>query len=172
MSRFSDSFDFYASSYLMAYKPPVVRHALSETDEHSFVHSLDFKDSPSLTQQHFANEVDINTIMARHLASGETLPPVNFQGVDVSDFPDFSSSVLAMNAAREQFDSLDPVLRARFHNDPSLFFDFASNPLNSQALVELGLASYPAAAPAAVSAGTSSAVPPAAAGDSLPPDGK
>lgn len=77
-------------------------------------------DKPSLTQQHFREEVDINTIVDRFLKTGEMkqipLPP---QFGDVSemetDYHALQNRIAETNAL---FYKLPAALRASYQNDP------------------------------------------------------
>jgi len=96
---------------------------------------------PTLTQQHFKEEVDINTLVERFNLTGqmpqiEHLPThADFEGIF-----DFQTAMNAIVAARETFDSLPAKLRYRFHNGPAEFVDFCSDPENVDEAVKLGLA--------------------------------
>lgn len=101
---------------------------------------------PGLTKQEFREETDINGIMKRYNATG--VLPVDMATVqpvfaDVSDISDFASVLNRMIAARESFNSLDPVLRARFRNDPAELVEFLQDGRNRPEAVALGLISAP-----------------------------
>ncbi|WNK13011.1 MAG: internal scaffolding protein [Microvirus sp.] len=92
------------------------------------------------TQQHLAEETDINFIVKRYLVSGEVpqhqLPPLN------ADFNQVSSLQEALDLvveARESFQSLDADVRARFRNDPIEFVAFMENPKNADEIRKMGL---------------------------------
>lgn len=94
----------------------------------------------SLTQQNFAEEVDINTIVRRFNLTGQL--PTNFQMPTYGDFTGISDYHTAMNivaAADEQFLSLPAELRARFNNDPGQLIEFLENDKNRDEAVKLGL---------------------------------
>lgn len=102
---------------------------------------------PTKTQQHQAEEADINTIVRRFGISGQ-LP----QGVhaptyaDFDDVVDFQSAQNAIIQARDSFMKMPAGLRARFDNDPGMFVDFCSDEANREELVKLGLVVAPASA--------------------------
>ena len=96
---------------------------------------------PSLTQQQFKEEADINTIVDRFLRSGVLPTPVNMpQYVDYEDVFDFQSAMNVVRAADENFMRLDAKVRARFNNSPQEFLEFFANPDNAEEAVRLGLA--------------------------------
>lgn len=102
---------------------------------------LDFKGSPSLTQQSFKDECDINTIMRRYQATGlidhvrRDIP--QFQ--DVTGY-DFHEAMNLVSEARALFLDLPSSVRERFSNDPGQFLDFVNNPANAEEMVKMGLA--------------------------------
>lgn len=96
----------------------------------------------SLTRQEFAEECDINALMARyektgvisHVARGEP------QYLDLSDVPDLATAMSVVHAAEAAFMSLPAGVRATFDNDPMRFIDFAENPDNLEQMRAWGLA--------------------------------
>lgn len=99
-------------------------------------------DDPSLTQQHFAKEADINEIMRRFGVTDGSIPPAaidpKFFG-DFTDVPDFRQALDNTREAAERFNALPAELRARFHNDPVELWQFVTDPRNADQSVELGL---------------------------------
>lgn len=96
---------------------------------------------PSLTVQSDAEDADINVIVRRFNLTGQM--PQNFRLPEYSDFEgitDFTEAALAIKAGGDEFMRLPHEIRARFDHDPGVFFDFAVNPDNYDALAELGLA--------------------------------
>lgn len=79
----------------------------------------------SLTQQQFAEEADVNTIVRRF----GLMPIPGAMGVegvygDFSGITDYDSAVDAIRKAEEGFMSLPAELRAKFQNDPGLLLEF------------------------------------------------
>lgn len=96
---------------------------------------------PSLTQQQFKEEADINTIVDRFLRSGVMPTPVNMpQYVDYEGVFDFQSAMNVVRQADENFMRLDAKVRSRFNNSPQEFLEFFANPDNAQEAIRLGLA--------------------------------
>lgn len=96
---------------------------------------------PSLTQQQFAEESDINNIVDRfmktgHLPSAASMP----QYADYEGVFDFQSAMNVVRQADENFMRMDAKVRARFHNSPQEFLEFFANPDNVDEAVRLGLA--------------------------------
>lgn len=98
---------------------------------------------PSLTRQEFADECDINTIMARYETTG-ILPSHQRAGdpqyLDLSDVPDLRTSIDLMRDAESAFMRLPATIRREFDNDPVRFVEFAQNPQNLEKMREWGLA--------------------------------
>lgn len=99
---------------------------------------------PSLTRQEFADECDINSIMARYETNG-LLPshvnPVSGQYLDLSDVPDLRSAIDLMRNAEAAFMRLPASARREFDNDPVKFVEFAQsdNEENHAKMREWGL---------------------------------
>lgn len=96
---------------------------------------------PTLTVQADKDDADINTIVARFNLTGrmpENLTPPTYQ--DYDGVFDYQSAMNAVVAAEERFMSMPWDVRARFNNDPQQFLQFAIDPANVDAMVELGLA--------------------------------
>lgn len=96
----------------------------------------------SVTKQSFKAECDINTILAKYRTTGvlPTLIKENPRFGDFSDVPTYQEALNTVRLAQEQFDSLSSHVRERFANDPARFLEFVSDPLNSEELVKMGLA--------------------------------
>ena len=98
-------------------------------------------DDPSLTQQQFKEEADINTIVDRFLRSGVLPTPATMpQYVDYEGVFDFQSAMNVVKQADENFMRLDAKVRARFNNSPQEFLEFFADPANTDEAVRLGLA--------------------------------
>lgn len=96
---------------------------------------------PSLTQQQFKEESDINTIVDRFMKTGHLPDPVSMpQYVDYEGVFDFQSAMNVVRQADENFMRMDAKVRARFHNSPQEFLEFFADPANSDEAVRLGLA--------------------------------
>ena len=99
---------------------------------------------PTLAQQQFKEEVDINTIAAKFGITGQL--PVNARTPSFGDYTDVSDFHTAMNAVRrgeEAFMQMPGLVRERFEHDPQRFLEFCADPANKDEAVKLGLA-FPA----------------------------
>lgn len=94
----------------------------------------------SMTRQSDAEACDINRIMKRYEATG-ILPEATRQGlfIDVSNFPDYRGALEQVQYADRIFMQLPADTRAKFNNDAAEFLDFCSDPLNRDAMKEMGL---------------------------------
>lgn len=97
---------------------------------------------PSMAQQHFKDECDINQIMARYQRTGiltdnpGSLRPLFGDFSNVSDFQSAQNAILDVN---DSFMSLPSSIRARFNNDPGYLLEFLAKEENRGEAVSLGL---------------------------------
>jgi len=94
---------------------------------------------PSLTQQHFADECDINTVLSRYVETGFLPEKTGSFYADFSSGIDFRESVDFVRQAHEDFLSLPAKTRAHFNNDPGALIDFVNDPSNHSRFEEVGL---------------------------------
>jgi len=107
---------------------------------------------PTMAQQQFREECDINTIMERFGRTGELIAPIRMpQYGDFDGVNDYHSAMNAIVEAQSAFDQLPAKLRARFSNDPAEFVEFCTNEENRDEAIRLGLVQAPIQAPAPVS---------------------
>ena len=102
-----------------------------------------------MTRQEFADECDVNALMARYEKTGiwpMPLREVEPRYFDASEVPNFHEAMEFMIAAETAFMSLPAVVRKEFDNDPEKFVEFGSKPENIGRMREWGLAP-PEAAP-------------------------
>lgn len=99
----------------------------------------------SLTHQHFAHDADVRNIIKQYDKTG-LIANVN-RGVarygDYSEINEYREALDLVISAQENFGELPSKIRQMFDNDPGKFFEFATNPENSEKMVELGLAPVP-----------------------------
>ena len=97
---------------------------------------------PTLTQQHEADETDINFIVHRfgltgQIPAGRNIPTYQ----DFSEATDFQGAMDLIIQAQEAFQELPAQTRAQFQNDPGLFLDFCETNRDPEEWQRLGLAS-------------------------------
>lgn len=113
-------------------------------------------DSPTMTQQHYKDECDLNQILARHKGSGElsalqmrqllaqsaavtpTSPRLP-QFADYSDLPDFSDIKRSFVRASHAFAEIPVNVRMQFGNNPEVFYNTLTDPKQHQKLRDVGL---------------------------------
>lgn len=104
---------------------------------------VDCSVEPSLTRQEYADECDINKLMAQYEKTGLLPGNMNLNPpryLDVSDVPDLPTALNMLNEATSAFMSLPATVRRDFDNDPVKFIQFAENPENLPKMREWKLA--------------------------------
>ena len=99
---------------------------------------------PSMAQQQFAEEANINNIMARYNTTGLLTDPLNpstrqYEFGDFSTLPEFRDAQETIIEAKNLFNQMPARVRAEFNNDPGLFLDFCSNDQNIERMYDLGI---------------------------------
>ena len=95
-----------------------------------------------MTQQHFADETEINNILRSHDRNGiiEHIHKGNAIYADFSNITDLSDALHQIKEAQEEFLNVPSEIREKFQNDAGKFFKFASDPQNIDELRKMGLA--------------------------------
>lgn len=97
---------------------------------------------PGKTQQHYANEVNINMIMDRVKRVGVQALPLQQRKElygDFSDVGDFYVCQKKICDAQANFERLPAKIRAYFQNDPGQLISFLNIEGNYEKAAELGL---------------------------------
>ena len=97
-------------------------------------------EEPSLAQQHFKDECDINNILRQFNVTG-LLPdnPLSPKYGDFTGVSDYKTALDRVIAADEEFMNLPAELRARFDNDANNLIEFLDNEENRLEAEKLGL---------------------------------
>lgn len=97
-------------------------------------------EEPSLAQQHYKDECDINTILEKFNITG-LLPqsPVSPRYGDFTGIGDYHTAMNRVLAVQDEFESLPAQIRARFENDPAKLIEFLEDENNRPEAEELGL---------------------------------
>ena len=91
-------------------------------------------DEPSMAQQHFKDECDVNNILRKYESTGLVTHVAN----GTPSYGDFSSVLEFQQAqnilieAQDAFEALPASLRKRFDNDPAVMLEFIENPDNRE----------------------------------------
>lgn len=97
------------------------------------------------TQQQFAEEVDINTIVKRFGLTGELPDGVGMPvSGDFTGVSDFRSAMELVRSAQESFMLLPANVRDRFANDPARVIAFLDDEANREEAIRLGIVAKPA----------------------------
>lgn len=128
-------------------KFPRLRHQYDEKRDAEERLATDIvNNEPSLTQQHYKDEVDINVMMRRMgVTDGAIIPPYFHESVlidhfaDFSEAPDFRTSMDQLKEATDAFNQLPAALRRRFGNDPVELMNFLHDKDNIEEAIKLGL---------------------------------
>jgi phage internal scaffolding protein len=114
-----------------------------DTNQHSD-HTALHCPEPTLTQQSFAEEVDINFIANRYGLTGEMPQVLDMPAYgDFTGIFDFQTAQNAVIEAQRQFMTLPAKLRTRFDNDPQKLLTFLEDPDNKEEAMFLGIISKP-----------------------------
>lgn len=116
-----------------------------DSEEQAQLATATYNLEPSLTQQHFTDEVNLNTMVKRMGLTDGSIPAAAFDPKLFGPITDFGEGhnlkdVLdASRAAGELFGQLPADIRRRFNNDPGYLLDFVLNPANAEESLRLGL---------------------------------
>jgi len=103
-------------------------------------------DGPSMTQQQFKTECDINTIVRRFHLDGRMPTSVRVPTYgDFTGISDYQSALEALRQADADFMALPASLRSEFDNDPQQLLQFVSDESNRPQAIKLGLIPDPEA---------------------------
>jgi phage internal scaffolding protein len=105
-------------------------------------------DEPSRTQQQFAEEADINNIIARYERTGILVDPlIDRRGQpmygDFSNIDSYFEAQLKVAQAKQLFEALPAKIRDRFGGDAGKLLAFVEDPENREEAIELGLIEKP-----------------------------
>ena len=103
---------------------------------------VDFKE-PSMTQQQFKDECDINKIMDRYLKTGVLSDPLDRRVTpkygDYAEIGDYMDHMNKVVEANEMFEALPASIRKRFNNNPADLIEFVMDANNRAEAELLGL---------------------------------
>ncbi|AXL14980.1 internal scaffolding protein [Microviridae sp.] len=99
----------------------------------------------SLTQQSHAAAADVRNIIKQYDRTG-LIANVNKGIAQYGDYSEINEYAEALNMVRDAEQSFQEVpshIREQFNNNAGLFFEFATDPKNSEKMIEMGLAKAP-----------------------------
>ncbi|AXH76220.1 MAG: internal scaffolding protein [Microviridae sp.] len=99
----------------------------------------------SLTQQSHAAAADVRNIIKQYDRTG-LIANVN-KGIaqygDYSEINEYAEALNMVRSANESFAEIPSHIREQFNNNAGLFFEFATDPKNSEEMIQMGLATAP-----------------------------
>lgn len=99
--------------------------------------------TPSMTQQQYREECDINRIMDRYLRTGVLSDPLENRGTpkygDYAELGDYMDHMNKVVEANEMFESLPASIRKRFNNNPGELIEFVMDDKNRVEAEMLGI---------------------------------
>lgn len=98
-------------------------------------------DQPSMADQSFKDDCDINSIMKRLRKTGHISHMRHSPGTyaDLTHITDLHSSIIQVQKAQEAFDTLPAHVRYKFQNDPTKLVNFLQDSKNDEEAIQLGL---------------------------------
>lgn len=132
------------------FSAPVARNDFQKSNGTVSSDHMIYPGGPSMTRQEFADECDVNTIMAKYDAylsdpARSIREPVYY---DFTAMPDsLMGAMEVLHRGEAAFYSLPATVRKEFENNPAMFVDFASDPENLPQMRTWGLAPPEAEAP-------------------------
>jgi len=103
---------------------------------------------PGRTKQYMRDETNINLIMDKYQKTGLVDFVSRRQPEYMETEPvDFQNAMNTVIEAQNLFSELPSSIRKKFQNNPSEFYDFVSDPSNTEEIYNLGLATRPVQPP-------------------------
>lgn len=96
-------------------------------------------DEPSMTNQQFRDDADLNVLAKRFGLNDIPVGPLDINAFrDTTGDPELRDVLETQRTARDAFMQLPAKLRTRFHNSPKELWDFVTDPENAEEAVRLG----------------------------------
>lgn len=108
--------------------------------------------SDTIVQQHYADEVDINTIVRRFGVTGSMPFGPNGPAIygDFSGISDWESALATIERAEESFMALPAEVRAKFDNDPGKLVEYSQSVSEEEFLTTFAARTEPGVSPPVV----------------------
>lgn len=102
-------------------------------------------EEPSMTQQQFKAECNVNNILAKYRKTGMLTHINKHQGQfgDFENVEDYQTALNKVMEAQDSFSLLPSELRTKFHNDPGKLIEWLSDKANDEEAVKYGLKKTP-----------------------------
>lgn len=110
-------------------------------DQNGNVRVVTRNEKPSMTQQQFKEQVNVNKIIAKYRRTGmlEHVRKNSGAYLDITDIGDYQESLQKVIDANNIFSSLPSEIRTRFANDPQQLINFLADEKNIDEAIRLGL---------------------------------
>lgn len=120
------------------------RHQYDLDDEHRAGDAtITHFDDPSLTNQQFTADVNLNVMMKRMGVTDGAIPPGLFDPALFGDFTeapsDLTDAFARIRAAEDLFQQLPAEIRSKFQHNPAAMLTYLNDPANHAEAIELGL---------------------------------
>lgn len=108
---------------------------------------FDYENEPTLTQEQFGEETDVNNIIRKYRSMDEV--PAHLKNTatgvygDFSEIPSYQEALHIAARAEEAFMALPSKLRLMFNNDPQQLMDYLDDPKNLEDSIQRGLRTRP-----------------------------
>lgn len=98
-------------------------------------------ETPSMTQQHFKDQCDVNKIIAKYKKTGEIthLAKTPAMYKDLSNVPTYQEALDTVLRADQAFANLPARMREKFQNQPAKLLEFLEDPKNKEEGIKLGI---------------------------------
>lgn len=128
---------------VMPHPHKILKFRENQLEIHAHIDVETTPPEPSMTDQQFADECDINKIVNKYLKTGDDSLLQKFRGqyADLTEIPDLQTAIETVNLANEAFESLPAKLRERFNNSPEQMIQFlhSEKPHDLEESIQLGL---------------------------------
>lgn len=100
---------------------------------------------PTKTKQEYADQVDVNKIIAKYKKTQDPSLLAGKTGVyaDLTEIKDYQTHLSSVIKADEAFMALPSLIREKFSNDPSKLISFLADPSQKDESIRLGLRVQP-----------------------------
>lgn len=85
---------------------------------------------PSVTDQQYKDQCDINFIVNQYVKQGIPIPQQQVSYADLTNVSDYDEALMTVAQYKSAFESLPAVERERFHGDVREYLEFITNPGN------------------------------------------
>lgn len=99
-------------------------------------------EDPTMTQQQYKDQVNVNKIMEKYKKTGTITHVRNAANgvyLDLTEIPDYPTALMQVQQAQQMFEQIPAHIRMKFSNDPGQLITYLKNPDNLQEAIKYGL---------------------------------